>query len=323
VPSPAQFVEASEDKCLYIGGKLGRSGALLALKDDAENGSLYRYDADDGERLFLKIVPASRLKSLKAGEDVARWLSTRGIQAVAAHEGCPISLEEGTWLFSYPFMDGEMISSSITDLEQLGRDVANLHLALGNHPDIDAWGAATKGRLEGLLDVREALAKGELSAGPDPDRLAAMARHPDCDFTPGDRSATPLHGDLNLGNLLKRPDGTILFLDFEDTAHSVLPPEFELGLIVERFVLINEPDDKKAQPCVRKLFGGYISAGGVLGDDAIRAMPQTLRSLAFRNMCGLAWGERMGLERDQQEWQKFFKLFDLSKARRAVFEELV
>lgn len=283
-----------------------------------------RLDCLDGERLFVKLVPPARLAELLAGEAIARWLKAHGAPVVAMNDD-PRTLATGDVAIAYPFCDGAPPGSGPADARALGLALAALHRALDMHPDRAAWQAATDARLRRLTDVRLELARGTRRAGPEPDRLAVLAANDAVSFLPeafpGLGPSRPLHGDLNIFNVLLAAEGAhgahgIVFLDFEDVVHSVLPAAFDVALLCERAILAAEPDEAAARASIAALLHAYAEAGGA-SIDRPAILPDILRGLALRSLCTLALIDPAGT--DAGEWGKFFHLFEAAAARRQAF----
>jgi Ser/Thr protein kinase RdoA (MazF antagonist) len=108
----------------------------------------------------------------------------------------------------------------------------------------------------------------------------------------------------------------IVFLDFEDVVHSVLPAAFDVALLCERAILAAEPDEAAARASIAALLHAYAEAGG---GSIVRPaiLPDIMRGLALRSLCTLALIDPAGT--DTGEWGKFFHLFEAAATRREVF----
>ena len=117
--------------------------------------------------------------------------------------------------------------------------------------------------------------------------------------------------------------GEAVLLDFEDVFHSVLPPAFELLLMIERFVLVPIPADDAAVRLARSLLSGYRpDSSGASLDLGGRRPSDVLRSLSLRSLCVLALGERSGVMIASDEWRKFFALEQSAQQRAAALDRL-
>jgi Ser/Thr protein kinase RdoA (MazF antagonist) len=322
-PGLPQPVPLEPDAAAAIRAAFGLEGAVFALRHGGASLPLFRLEPPDGPPLFLKLVEPSRRAAAERAEAVARDLAAAGLAVPAAIAGFPRTLADGRLAVALPWVDGRRLRAEPDDLAALGRAVGALHRALAVHPDRHAWQAATDRRLAELAAVRADLAAGRLEAGPDPAALRRLAADPALDFAPAGLPRTPLHGDLNPGNVLVDPAGAVVLLDFEDVFHSVLPPRFELVLLIERHILLPVADDGAAAALIRALLAGYAAGGGPDGLLPVERPADVLRSLALRALCVLALGARSGLDGGASEWGKFLFLEERARARAGLLERLL
>jgi len=267
-----------------------------------------RFDAADGQTLFLKLLDAQRGETLRCAEQVASWLGERGVDVVCA---CiETALPDGRQLWGYPYHFGRAPAPTEQDLMAVGGALGRLHQRLAEHPHKKKWLQNTDHRLARLTALRHSLAQGKILAGPHPDKLQRLASDTCIHFEPqhhGEAACrTALHGDLNLFNMLMA-DGHCTFLDFEDVFHSVMPPVFDLATVFERVVVV-EGASVNGDRLLTALLGAYEETSGIRVDP--RQVAPALRGLALRALCTLAGSDPAG--HDDKEWRKFFHLMDLS-----------
>lgn len=285
---------------------------MLKLANSGTNA--YRVEA--GQPLFVKLVPAGRWLDVQRADAIARWLAAHGAPAIAAVRSNPPRLPSGEYAIAYPFVDGR--PPGPVDAAAVGDALARLHLLLAAHPDSVEWRGRTGERLQQLAGVRGLLARGALRAGPRPDALRALCADSSITFMPSANGSAnrPLHGDLNIFNIMVGRSDSVCFLDFEDVVHSVLPAEWDVAAACERVILVQQRDNDAARPAIDALLKAYADAGGPPIDR--HALPQVLRGLALRALCTLATIDRDGTDAD--EWAKFFGLIEAASERRAVFD---
>jgi Ser/Thr protein kinase RdoA (MazF antagonist) len=303
------YVDAPLVLTEQVTGALGQTGRLLIVANAGGASTTFmRFEPTQGPALFLKLMPVSRTASLVDAEAVAQWLQQHGVQVVMA-SGQPLPLN-GRMLWVAPFHPGRLAEPTGADMAAIGRGLGRMHRSLSAHPQKARWLQRTDQRLSRLHSVRQALASGTLRAGPEPSQLQEWAKDPSLTFDPScrdlDELRTPLHGDLNLFNLLMN-DGHCVFLDFEDVHHSVLHPVFDLATVYERVVLVHAPTEHR-EGLLDALLVAYSDATGWRINPT--TMPDVLRGLALRALCTLADYDPAG--EDETEWRKFFHLMGLS-----------
>jgi Ser/Thr protein kinase RdoA (MazF antagonist) len=297
-----------------IAATLQRAGTVQNLRSAAGGATpFFRFLAANGADDFLKLVGAARIPAMRRAETIAQWLAERGAPVIAANDREPRMLDAGSGLYVYPYRAGRLARPDADDLAMVGSALAELHHHLAAHPDRNIWQAATQRRLQRLERIREMLAAGRMRSGPQPDRVARIAADTALDLT-GDGPRVPLHGDLNLFNLIV-DGGRVWFIDFEDVRHSTQPVGFELALICERLVLARENDAAAARRAIAAFLGAYRASGGHRSFD-VSAFPTIIRSLSLRALCTLAGAAAEGQPVAEAEWGKFFHLSELAQSRR-------
>lgn len=314
-PARPIYAPARADIAEAITSALGVFAPVFSLKNVGGSSPTFRIDAE--RPLFVKLVSAERWRELSEAEMIARWLAAQGAPAIAARDLHPPQLPSGEFVVAYPFADGRP-PKAIPDAAAVGAGVGRIHAALASHPHLPDWQERTDRRLDQLVAIRASLASGDLAAGPHPEELRVLASDQAISFLPGTHGTgprRPLHGDLNIFNIVIESDAA-RFIDFEDAVHSVLSVESDLALVCERVVLVQEADDSAAAAPIEMLLTAYADAGG----DPInrKALADVLIGLSLRSLCTLALIDRSG--HDAAEWSKFFGLIESARRRRAVFD---
>ncbi len=311
-PGLPEWTEVPGIRAQSILASAGLSGTLLERSDDA-TGTHFKVTKGGEMDLFLKHVPAARSDSEERAQSIARWLAGRGVPVAAPCAGYPRTVADGSLFVAMPYVHGKRLDPEPEQLRALGRIIAELHAALAEHPDVGSWSMSTKQRMASLASTRQALATRRISCGPLKERLAELAAGEELDFVLPSSKAAALHGDLNPGNvLLDAENGLPRLLDFEDVFHSLLPPAFEMMLVIERFVLARVSDEESVRGCTAALLTGYREAGGHRLEFGIRPA-DVLRSLALRSLCVLCQGAQRGVDVSASEWSKFFLLEDAAR----------
>jgi Ser/Thr protein kinase RdoA (MazF antagonist) len=325
-PGLPEWTEVPAMRAQSILASAGLSGTLLERSGDAA-GTQFKITKGGERDLFLKHVPAARAASEERAQSIAGWLAGRGVPVAVPCAGYPRRLADGSLFVAMPYVHGKRLDPEPEQLRALGRIIAALHAALAAHPDVASWSTYTKQRMTSLANTRQALATRRVSCGPLKERLAELAADEDVDFVLSSSMVAALHGDLNPGNvLLDAETGLPRLLDFEDVFHSLLPPAFEMMLVIERFVLARLRDEASIRGCTAALLTGYREAGGHRLEFGIKPA-DVLRSLAVRSLCVLCQGAQRGIDVSASEWSKFFSLEEAARQSadmiNGVVEEIV
>ncbi|WP_033068647.1 phosphotransferase enzyme family protein [Thalassospira australica] len=268
---------------------------------------------------ILKLIDPSCRALAEQAEDVANWLNCHDVPVISA-TGAQV-LSDGTVVLKMPYFEGHRVSATSQGLYKFGQELAKLHQVLAEAPSQKDWEKRTKDRLDELSTMRTYLVEKGAYFGPDPKRLLDLAHDKSLDFTIGVSPVQPLHGDLNPGNVLV-VDGQVIFMDFEDTLHSVLPLEYEIMLVIERFVLVRSSKDYEATDLGREFLRGYFSKQKIDAFNHDRSPVEILRALALRSLIVLAYGEKVGVSIPDDEWEKFFYLEEKACSRANVIQSI-
>jgi Ser/Thr protein kinase RdoA (MazF antagonist) len=303
----------------FIKDLIGLNGDFYYLDFGKGSVGMYLIRSDSGD-FFVKILSKATKNDLYA-EGLASWLSKKSKLAVSCIEGYPRKLKTGELLIIQPYCHGFRVSPSTSEMRKLGGSLAELHGLLASHPDRSTWQENTDRRLSQINSMRRDLAEGRIRAGPNPALLASIAADKTIIFSDSETTQTPLHGDLNPGNILIK-EGNPIFIDFEDVFHSVLNPCFELALIIERCVMSQPISTEDCIAASKALLNEYQNSSGNF--KLLKNMkPVNLpRSLALRSMCILALAEQEGFQVLTSEWKKFYKLYEHTNDSDVVWKKI-
>lgn len=260
-PDPLEWQPASPGLDLLL-ERLGVGPAPLAQAVFDSNGeAAYLRLAGPSQPLFIKLVLDSERAKETETFALARDLATLGVPTPS-----PMwrkITETGVTAFGYAWIEGPHPSGPNLDFHAMGQAIARLHRALSKVPGKEDIEQRTLERMETL--TRAVKTSIVFSAGPLNEWHSLASRYLDAftATTPAMLSeATPIHGDLNPGNMLVSCDD-IVFLDLEDATHSALWPGLDLAKIAERLVLpqIEAFGLDWAEKSIRTLLTGYRSEG--------------------------------------------------------------
>lgn len=271
---------------------------------------------------FLKLVTPAKAKRMMEGQnliDSMMLVSQRG----AADQFCafsippmvngfPDDLSPSVTALAFPFWPGRFTNYDASDLQLLGKALGQLHQKLKKLPQAEQIRLGAEQRHQMLVSRWHALLQS-------PDQMAKLpieaqrclnAHSPDWLGHLMD-DGQPVHGDLNVGNVLFRADGQLAFLDFEDSLTAWFDPLKDLAFVIERFVLcVHEPERLTAMS--HMLLDAYLAENTILIRSENRFI-DLLQGLAVRAFLILAELELTTLQKiPKSEWQKFAFLYNLT-----------
>jgi len=249
---PVHNISSSWSRRLLLA--IGREGKLLSHKPDATKGEGYFHfiPQNGSRRVFIKTLRSKHLKSQLEANRIIEQLADEALPVSPLLDGYPRRIDNEYSLFAYNLIDGRFAHANQDDLAALGRLLGRTHNALSALP----WAAQIR---EQSTQRNEHLAKLRIRAlnlinteNPAYKPLSLTS------ITLSDDNAQALHGDLNIGNILfGKSSGQPALLDLEDANHNWHNPIVDLAMAIERFVLVLEPDDKKAFILGKALIDGY------------------------------------------------------------------
>lgn len=271
---------------------------------------------------FLKLVAPQKAKRMLEGQVlVDAMMSTPQDLSIDANvvfsvppmvQGFPDTVSEDVTALAFPFWEGRFTDYEGSDLRLLGQALGQLHRRLKDLPQaeqIRAGGeerhAMLTARWKMLLQSPERMAQLPTEA-----QACLKAHSPDWLAHLMD-DGQPVHGDLNVGNVLFRPDGRVAFLDFEDSLTAWFDPLKDLAFVIERFVLcVHEPEQLTAMS--HTLLDAYQAQNPVAIRSETRFI-DLLQGLAIRAFLILAELQlTTSQEIPKSEWQKFAFLYNLT-----------
>lgn len=266
---------------------------------------------------FIKIVPINLLEQQDRANNIAQVVQQQGIKTNCLLDDFPKILDNKYGLLAYPWIAGRYLRPNKREMQLLGHNLAHLHLALRDLPMKSAIKEAADERFDHIEEIVRKILSGDYNFGPFPERIRLWIeekwRKPSYS-----KSSQVIHGDLNIGNILFSEEGSITFLDFEDTIHSWLPPKFDLAMALERFTLINTPDNQQAQNLSWDVLETYIKISPNKPFEKTGDLYQTLLWLALRSCCLLNIMEDQGQGSFIEEWKKQLNLLDHLESRKSL-----
>lgn len=280
------------------------------------------YSFDQGGRcLFLKVIDSSFLEQQLQADKFSVFLQGCGLSTNPVVAGYPKDLGNGLSIVAHEWIDGEFLRPEAEELVCLGEQLGLLHKALATYPEAASVKRRSDQRLQALDDVAKKILEAKRYDRPVLHKLAALLAEKPEMFKGFDEHCQVLHGDLNVGNILKT-GSRVVFLDFEDARQTWLPPRIDVAFALERLVLINEPDSDRAFVNACRMLEGYISTFGSSPFSKPGVFKESLEWLSARSLCMLQNFEWNGSPWPQSEWDKFSILLEHIEERADMFREI-
>ncbi len=286
---------------------------------------MYRVQASEKFDYFVHIIPEDKLAGEMDRFNLSLWLHERGVptpQPVRAPS--LIQSTKAIWsncyVTAFVYYPHRLLEPKLSDMDSLASAIFEIHQQLPMHLEIEKWRSNTKSRLKLLDETRLHLSMGREMAGPEPDKIRAIANRTDLDFHRSDLTAGYLHGDMNYSNAFC-VDQQVMILDFEDVHHSYLPVEFELGLILERFIFLQPVTSSEKLA----LATAFLKTYGELSGRSLNSVKwkNLIQSLHLRSLCVLTAIAQEGNKIPAAEWDKFIYLFEEAERQSELLSEVL
>ncbi len=330
----------------YSDGGIIASGCMsLAPVDPEKPIGHFRADIVEGggrrRTLFVRISSPWPPAKSRMIASASAYLASKGI---GCEEWIPRVDGKGPFIvdtktFSVPvqfslarFEDLKVIGTGRQELRELGTQIGRLHKFLKKMPlaaSVKRRSAMRSRELSGVLSrLKKAVRTRDLRQGFS-DRAGWIHKNrvfidnllreyrPDFRLS-GDLRCQVVHGDLNVGNVLRSGKG-IVFLDFEEMDHSYLPALADIAMAVERFIIFDEPGKGLLRDRMSSFIRAYMREtdspfsrrAGIPAGGQIAAM---IRQLDYHAVCVLlSMNEDERRAFPEEEWDKFILLESRSR----------
>lgn len=261
---------------------------------------------------------------------IAQWLYEQGVSTprTLCKPQKAVFLGDRGILCSLDYMEHNLLGVTKADLSALALSLVKLHEVLPSHPSVNIWALNTNNRFNKLSEMRSFLMKGVGEFGPLPQRLYDIANNLKLDFFRKDLPVQCLHGDMNYRNAFVSKNNKselsveVTLLDFEDVVHSVLPLEFELALVIERFITVHNISQDNAIDIANCFLSTYTKNCTNTPNFQKVNWLNIIQSLHLRSLCVLSLIESENGKVPDEEWHKFFYLFDRAEQQSHVWDSL-
>ena len=210
-----------------------------------------------------------------------------------------------------PFVSGHHFSGSTEELRSLSTTLAACHESLARFPLADKVRASAIDRNRRLVAarglVRDAVASGRFAlfgereswAMRHRDWLATMAEgfDPDMHLWAGSQC---VHAEVHPGNVMFEDRAAVL-VDFEESVHFFVPPEWDLAFLVQRFCLADSPSAFVARERLAVVARAY-------GRPLLGLADMMLQAAWFKVPTMIDLRRARGIVTPISEWNKFITL---------------
>lgn len=261
---------------------------------------------------FIKLVQPQKANRMVEGQRIADQLICESFCIPPLLDGFPLTLSDDVIALAFPFWEGRFTDYEVTDMKRLGRSIGQLHRQLKSLPQAEYIRESAEKRHD-MLVIRwqELLQAPEKMARLLPEVQTCLKQHSPDWLAHLMEDAQPVHGDLNVGNVLFLLNNQIAFLDFEDSLTAWFDPLKDLAFVIERFVLcVHEPIH--LTQISHALLDAYMSENPItIRSD--RRLIDLLQGLAIRSLLILTELQLFGEQKiPKSEWQKFVFLYNLT-----------
>ncbi|MDL2307396.1 phosphotransferase [Desulfovibrio sp. OttesenSCG-928-C06] len=256
-----------------------------------------------GRGVFLKLIPSTHLEQHIFANRIAAWSASSGAPVLVMLPGYPVSFDAVHALCAYEWFNGEYFAvGSETQLMALADGLGVMHRSLASLPDIQLIKDNNSAFIQKMRETHAALASGDARACIEPAKVREVIRSFSLDDFDGLSAPSPLHGDVNPGNVLFSENG-LKILDFEDSHFYFFPPELELSFVLERFALIH---GNGTTGVLDAFVAKYADSGGSVSKLSTKQLIHCLRLLRIIALCRL----QSAKIDDEREWSKMLLLWD-------------
>ncbi|SFR59406.1 phosphotransferase [Thiomicrospira sp. ALE5] len=270
---------------------------------------------------FLKITDKRHAQRQFEADHIVEYLQAKGVTVNRLLLGFPKSAAElgdaTLSLMAYPYLNAEFIQPNCFSLTMLGEAMAHLHSALAEAPFSEQVKSRGLKRHKALIE-RWRQSKEQTFSDQEAQAILAQADKTLLGLLIED--AQCVHGDLNFGNVMLDCNNHVVFLDFEDAQSAWFNPLKDLAFVIERFILIHQPQDMGAQ--LNALLSSYYRVYPKRFDHADHLVG-FLQALAVRSLLILSEAERQGRSVPHSEWEKFVFLYKLAQQNQSRLQDIL
>jgi len=308
IPDKIFWIEPSDIELQVLNEFFMRGKVIQKRSTNPAQALLGYYKISSESNYFAKIVSSKTHKSLRAAEKISKWISSAGVSTNFVHTDYPKKIKKTDfWLYLYKYIEHDFSIRGSSELNLLGNRVGAMHYLMKSHPLVKQVRANGEKNNKYLLTQLNKINSGQVSSSLPSKALTILKNITNSDFLKLTENAQMIHGDLNVGNIIfNKDESDIVFIDFEDSASSWLSPIYDIAFIFQRFVLIDQIENKI------NLALSFIT--GYQSQNKIKVPYGTLfcilKMISIRSLLILSTLEKKEQELYKNEINKFITLHD-------------
>ncbi|WP_288349402.1 phosphotransferase [uncultured Thalassospira sp.] len=302
--------ELSPQQSRFVSDCVAKKGVVYRIESSANFPCGHYILRSEDEDWFIKIKDCSP----------SHHVVSQAISIEAASYGAPVIASEiyndpeGVLRIEVqPFVENRSPNCDQNDASLTGEALAQMHLALRNVHHKTIVQKNTRARHSYLAEIYRNIERNGVL--PPPLEMSfqdmCVGRPFQFDLAP---DAQIIHGDLNIGNILvDQGSETVCFIDCENMALSWLSPSVDIGMAIQRQILVADAPDSIKEASIFSLLSAYQKKSlGIITIDG-EHLVNTIAWTCMRNICLLVALRHQGREPDQAEWLKFQSLLQLNQ----------
>jgi thiamine kinase-like enzyme len=321
-----QPVPVYKAKLLSEYAKMSGRWFMLATNHQWPNG-YFRCESAEQD-WFIKIVSVDKAQAIIEGDNIAQSLQYCIKDNLAlllnclALDKCQLKLtinKQPLALLAYPMVHYRLSNFSQTDIQSIAKNLAKLHQYLVRLPNANHIKKHSDIKLKALKNIWQ-----QIQTQPERfyylpnDTLTVLQNESISLLKLLKIDAQVIHGDLNVGNILfvesnKQSDEKLMFIDFENSAHSYMSPLYDLAYIIARYIMPNS-----SAVTLTNFLDSYFAEINLTNKNTIKAFKINIANMlkAAPIYCLLLLVQRAQLKKhtfQTTEFNKFTALYHQSK----------
>jgi thiamine kinase-like enzyme len=282
----------------------------IQKKEDKDSSYLLGYyKVINDQPFFIKLVDDDENKTQKNASIISSWLSKAGIEVSLVRAGYPKKIKQNNyWIYAYDFIEHSFFDGSKESLYLVGSELAKMHKIMKHYPSVDKIFKIGNRKNKMLFKQLKNIKKGKQPINISANAIKIIRNTNDEDFLSTLEGGQMIHGDLNGGNIIfKNRNKQPIFIDFEDSISTWLPPLYDVAFVIQRLVLRDRVLNRVE--LVKSFFDGYLSQNKLNGLSKNGALYTMLKMISIRSLLLISTATPNGESFYGLEEQKFLDLY--------------